>query len=70
MHRLRTYLARRRDRATLHAMDADQLNDLGITRDQIEAYLDGALQPDKGPVADIIPFPPERICCDRSARAA
>lgn len=73
MFNLKTLLQRRKDRRELLAMDDAQLFDLGISRDQIDAYLRGAVQTAAKTArqpAEIIAFPAERICCHRTQSAA
>ena len=67
--RLRAARQRRRDIAELDGFDARQLEDLGITRDQIPDYVSGALIRPM-PVAltrasNVIPFPVQ--CCAHAA---
>ena len=70
MFNLRTYLIHRRHRTELEVMNDAQLHDLGISRGEIGQYLQGRAGVAAAPTAQVIPFPPERICCQRPGRAA
>ncbi|GMG83028.1 hypothetical protein LNKW23_22410 [Paralimibaculum aggregatum] len=55
-HRLQRWQRNRRDRATLQHMTAEQLDDLGITRVEIDDFLAGRLIPG----GRILPLRPPR----------